>query len=184
MTFPEERRVYYERRDGQYDKLPIERKRIISPQSEIKAFAAMFLEEPHASTKSYKALRERVGKNIFAKDDRLEPYFVAAYAAYELERQYGSTLSNKLHAVYKSARYHILLALRLLLDPKPLPSMGSNEMGRRCEAMMEKLWDPTEIDVLFQNAKTVIDDVSGGDLSRDRIRTQNITDLIVDRLRK
>lgn len=179
LTFPEDKRVYYERRDGQYDKLPIEKKRIISPQSEIKSFAAMFLEEPHASTKSYKSLKERVGKNIFAKDDRLEPYFVAAFAAYELERQFGSTMKHRLPAIYKSARYHILLALRLLLDPKPLSPMGSREMGKRCEAMMERLWNPLEIDELFYKARLVVDKVSGGDLSRDKIRTQNITDLII-----
>src|SRR6202035_1553112 len=70
--------LYYERRDGQYDRLPLEKKRIVTPQNLIKAFAAMFLNVPHASTKNYKSLRERVGQDIFAKDDQLEPYYVAA----------------------------------------------------------------------------------------------------------
>jgi hypothetical protein len=43
----------------------------------------------------------------------------AVIAAYKLELQYRSL---KIGTEYKSARYHILLAARLLFDPKPLPS--------------------------------------------------------------
>jgi hypothetical protein len=132
-TFKEPDRLYYERRDGQYDKLPIEKGRIVSPQTAIKTFAAMFLDEPHTTTKNYKSLRAKAGTEIFARHHRLEPYYVAAFAAYKLELQYRSL---KIGADYKSARYHILLAARLLLDPKPLPTITSKEMEKRCNAMV------------------------------------------------
>ena len=176
---PEQDRVYYERRDGQYDRLAIEKKRIISPQGQIKSFAAMFLEEPHASTKSYKSLRERVGKDIFSKEDRLEPYLVSAFASYKLDQQYGN---HKVPAVYKSARYHILLAIRLLLDPKPLAKMNSHEMGKRCEAMLKTLTDQEQADVLFQKATKTIDKVTGKNLERDNVRTQTTTEAILKQL--
>jgi AIPR protein len=179
-TFGAEK-MYYERRDGQYDRLTVEKKRIVTPQNLIKAFAAMFLNVPHASTKNYKSLRERVGKDIFAKEDQLEPYYVAALAAAKLEQQYAS---HKIDANYKSARYHILLTIRLLLDPYPSARMNSHEMRKRCEAMITRLLDVTEADKLFQEAKAVIDKVSGNNLARDNIRTEATTQAILKLLEK
>jgi hypothetical protein len=180
-SYDEDNRLYYERRDGQYDRLPIEKGRIVSPQNEVRAFAAMFLEEPHTSTKNYKLLRANVGKNIFVKSDKLEPYYVAALAAYKLELQYRS---HKIGAEYKSARHHILLALRLLMDPLPLSPMNSKEMEKRCGGMIKILWDAGKTDALFQEAKKIIDEVSGGNLSRDHIRTITITQAILKKLKK
>jgi hypothetical protein len=45
----------------------------------------MFLDEPHTATKNYKSLRAKVGTELLAKGDRLEPYYVAAFAGYKLE---------------------------------------------------------------------------------------------------
>jgi hypothetical protein len=175
-TFKEQERLYYERRDGQYDKLAIEKGRIVSPQTAIKTFAAMFLDEPHTATKNYKSLRAKVGSNIFAKEHKLEPYYVAAFAAYKLELQYRSL---KIATDYKSARYHILLAARLLLDPEPLPYMNSKDMEKRCNAMIDTLSDQAKTDQLFQKAAKVIDRVSKGDLTRDNIRTIVTTQNII-----
>ena len=74
----------------------------------------MFLREPHTAAKSYKSLRARVGTDIFVKGHKLEPYYVAALTAYKLELQYRS---QKIGSSYKSARYHILLAMRLFSTP-------------------------------------------------------------------
>lgn len=172
--------LYYERRDGQYDRLAVEKGRIVSPQTQIKTFAAMFLNEPHTATKNYKSLRMRVGQDIFVKEHQLAPYYVAAFVAYKLELQYRS---QKVSANYKSARYHLLLAMRLLMDSKPLPPMNSKEMDKRCGDMMKLLWDASRTDTLFQKAKEVIDKVSNGDLSRDNIRTKETADSIVDMLK-
>ena len=180
-TFKEPDRLYYERRDGQYDKLAIEKSRIVSPQTAIKTFAAMFLNEPHTTTKNYKSLRPRAGTDIFARSHRLEPYYVAAFAAYKLELQYRSL---KIGTQYKSARYHILLAARLLLDPRPLPPLNSKDMENLCNAMIEALSDQTKTDQLFQEAKAVIDKVSKGDLSRDNIRTIATTENIIKLLQR
>jgi hypothetical protein len=86
-SYPETARLHYERRDGQYDRIPIEKGRIVSPQNLIKSFAAMILEESHVAAKSYKALRARVGKEFFLESDKRDPYFLSALAAYRLEVQ-------------------------------------------------------------------------------------------------
>ncbi len=179
-SHPEEIRLLYERRDGQYDRIPVEKGRIVAPQTLIKVFASMFLEEPHAAAKSYKTLRLRVGKDIFLEPDKLDPYFLSALAAYRLEVQ----LRTKPLRVYKSARYHMLLAMRLLMDPFPTSFMNSKEMEKRCGKMLEVLKDDTQANQLVQKAKSVIDKASGGDLSRDNVRTLATTEQITKMLKK
>lgn len=180
-TFKEPNRLYYERRDGQYDRMAVERGRIVATQTSIKTFAAMFLEEPHTSAKSYKTLRTKVGTEIYVKGHRLEPYHVAALAAYKLELQYRS---QKIAADYKPARYHLLLAARLLMDPKPLPPMNSKDMEKRCTAMVAVLSDQNKTDEIFKKAKEVVDKVSKGDLTRDNIRTIATTENIIKLLQE
>lgn len=179
-SHPEAIRLHYERRDGQYDRVPVERGRIVAPQTLIKVFASMFLEEPHAAAKSYKTLRGRVGKDIFLEADKLDPYFLAALAAYRLEVQ----LRTKALRIYKSARYHMLLAMRLSMDPYPASFMNSKDMEKRCAEMLTVLTDDVQANQLVQKAKDVIDKVSGGDLSRDSVRTVTTTESITKMLKK
>jgi hypothetical protein len=128
LAYPDGRRLYYERRSRQYNNVTgIEKTRIVTPGNLIRAYAAMLLGEPHRTTKNYAALLDQVGKEIFGKDHRLEPYYLAALALYRLEYFFRNQL---LSAKYKPARYHILFAARLLLDPRPLPRANSHEMER------------------------------------------------------
>jgi hypothetical protein len=161
-SYPEAVRLYYERRDGQYDRIPVEKGRITSPQTLIKVFSAMFLEEPHVAAKSYKLLRARVGKDFFLESDKLDSYFLSALASYRLEVQ----LRTKALRAYKSARYHMMMAMRLLMDPYSISHMNSKEMEKRCSVMIEILSDDTKANALIQKAKGIIDKVCGGGICR------------------
>ena len=56
QAFEEVKRLYYERRSRQYNSSPgIEKTRIITPGSLIRSFASIFLEEPHRTTRNYRA---------------------------------------------------------------------------------------------------------------------------------
>jgi hypothetical protein len=70
-TFPDGRKLYYERRSRQYDGLSIEKTRVVIQTNAVRAFAGMFLGEPHNTVRSYKKLSERVGQDIFIKEHRL-----------------------------------------------------------------------------------------------------------------
>ena len=169
-AFPIDRRLYYERRSNQYDSEPIEKQRIVVHQNLVRAVGAMFLGDAHYTTRNFRALRAQVGVRMFKASDRMEPYYVAAVASYRLERLFRT----KLDARYKAARYQILLALRLRLDSKPLPVMSSGEMGRRCDAMVAKLWDD-ESDAIFIEAAEDVDQVAGRDWDRDSVRIEKVT---------
>ena len=109
QAFPEQRRLYYERRSRQYDRLPITTTRVVTHSNLVRAVAAMFLNAPHQTTRSYKALKGNVGREIFAKGHRLEPYYLAALALYRLDINFRT---QRIEPKLKPARFHILLAAR------------------------------------------------------------------------
>jgi AIPR protein len=70
QTFQAAQKLYYERRSRQYDRWTIEKTRIITQPYVIKAFAAMFLNEPHRTTRNYAALKARSAEIFSAKATR------------------------------------------------------------------------------------------------------------------
>ena len=85
-SYPDKKKLYYERRSKQYAAVNgIEKVRIIGKSQQVRAFAAMFLNDPHRAARYYSDLRAQVGTKIFNEDHKLEPYYVAAFAFYKLE---------------------------------------------------------------------------------------------------
>ncbi len=177
QTFPPARRLYYERRDRQYDRSEIEKTRIVTPANLIRAFAAMFLRESHRTTRNYAALTNKVGVEIFVKGHRHEPYYTAAFTLYKLEYYFRS---GKLESKYKPARFHILLAARILAMGDVLPRMNSYDMEKYCTEIMAILWDAAKVDDLIARAANIVDAAAAGDFHRDRIRTEPFTKRIVE----
>jgi hypothetical protein len=182
QTFPPHQRLYYERRSRQYDRLAIEKTRVITQPNVIKAFAAMFLQEAHRTTRNYSGLKDKVGKEIFGKGHRMEPYYTSAFAYYKLEYLFRS---GKLERKYKPARFHILLAVRLLGNSAPLPRfMNSREMEDYCKPILEALWDSTRSDELIGRAAEIVDAAAGSNFNRDNIRTEPTTKNVIAECQK
>lgn len=184
QTFDDAYKLYYERRTNQYDRLTIEKTRIVTPATMIKAFAAMFLDEPHRTTRNYSALKAKVGSKtgtgIFVKGHRMEPYYTAAFALYKLEFFFRT---GRLEAKFRPAKFHILQAVRFLCSTEPPPRMNSHDMGRYCKAIMEKLWDSASADAILTLAAKVIDDAAASNFNRDNIRTEPFTQKVLDTFR-
>ncbi len=181
QTFPDQQRLYYERRSRQFDRLQIEKTRVVTPPNMVKAFAAMFLGEPHRTTRNYAALVGKLGKDIFVKGHRMEPYYTAALALYKLEYFFRN---GRLEPKYKAARFHILLAARLISAGPKMPQMTSHEMEGYCKAIMETLWDGAKADGLIVRASKVVDEVAAGNFHRDNIRTEPFTVKVVERCQR
>jgi hypothetical protein len=177
QAFPPQQILYYERRSRQYDRLPIEKTRIITQPNVIKSFAAMFIDEAHRTTRNYSALKAKVGKEIFGKGHRMEPYYTAAFAFYRLEYFFRS---QRLEAKFKPARFHILLATRLFGNPDALPPMNSREMERYCEKIIRTLSDQDKADELIARAASAVDSVAAGDFHRDKIRSEPFTKNVLE----
>ncbi len=183
QAFQPAQRLYYERRSKQYDRLDgIEKTRVITQPNVIKAFAGMFLDEAHRTTRNYSAIKAKVGTEIFGKGHKLDPYYTAAYALYRLEYLFRN---GKLEAKCKPARFHIVLALRLLGSPQPIPKyMNSNEMEKYCKSLLATLWDSMKGDDLITLAAKTVDDAMGGDFDRDSIRTEAATTKVIAECQK
>lgn len=173
-TFVEGGRLYYERRSRQFNALTgIEKTRIITPSLLIRSYAAIFLEEPHRTTRNYRSLLAQLGVGIFGSEHRLAQYYFAASVWYRLEFMFRNGL---LEPKYKLARYHVLLAARLLLADAPPPPPNSREIDRYCEPMTAAVWDTELADDLFGRAAAIVDAAAEGNFDRDHIRTQPFTE--------
>ena len=133
---------------------------------------------PHQTTRRYKSLKDRIGKDIFAKGQKLEPYYVAALALYKLEVNFRT---QRIDSKLKAARFHILLAMRLLANPDQLPRMNANEMERYCKVITDILWHSVKADELCARAATLVEKVAEGNFDRDNIRTQPFTEKVISR---
>lgn len=171
-------RLYYERRTHQYDSQSIEKTKIIVHRDLVRAVAAVFFEDPHRTSRGYKIMSDRVGKDMFLSTDRPEPYYVSGFALYKINEAFKS---GKLDNSLKVARYQILLTLRLLIDATNIPRMNSNDMERRCQAMMDRLWK--EPDILLNQAADAFRAIVSGNMDRDYIHTQGVTNSILETFR-
>lgn len=177
-SFEEGKRLFYERRSRQYNSLiGIEKTRIVTPANLIRAYASIFLEEPHRTTRTYRVLLANVGKEIFGAGHVLAPYYAAASALYRLEYLFrNGTIDSK----YKPARYHILLAARKLIDAASPPLPTSNQATKYGERLAAVMWDATKSEEVFLKAAKIVDDAAEGNFHRDHIRTQPFTESLID----
>jgi hypothetical protein len=142
----------------------------------IRAFAAMFLNEPHRTTRNFGGLKAKVGTGIFAKNQRMEPYYVAALALYRIEFLFRN---GKLDPKYKPARYHIVLALRLLIAGFEMPNIGANAMEAYCKTMSDVLQDVIKAEEYVGEAAKIIEQCANGIIDRDSIRTEPFTEKVI-----
>ena len=136
----------------------------------------MFLNEPHRTTRNFKALKSKLGKDIFAKDQRMEPYYASALALYKLEYSFRT---KRLEAKYKAARFHILLALRLLISGYEMPDIRANKMEEYCKTLTAALLDQEVSAREIERAAKIIDEASAGNFDRDVIRTEPFTESVI-----
>ncbi len=180
-SYPENRRLYYERRSRQYARLSIHNTRIITHSNLVRSLASMFLEAPHQTTRSYKALKGSVGKEIFAKGQKLDPYYTSAFGYYRLDVNFRT---QRIDPKLKPARFHILLALRLLANPDAVPRMNAHQMEAYCAKITSILWDAAKADDLIARAAKIVEEVAEGNLNRDNIRTLPFTEKVIARCKQ
>ena len=176
QTFPEQHRLYYERRSGQYLRMSHHTTRIVPHRTLVRAVGSMFMEVPHQTIRRYQSLRESIGRDIFAKGQRLEPYYVSALALYKLEVNFRM---ERLDRKLMPARFHILLAMRYLANPAQKPRMNSYEMEKYCDEIKNILWDNAKADALCAKAAKIVEKVANGNLKNDNVRTQPFTEGVI-----
>lgn len=177
VSYPDKKKLYYERRSKQYAATSgIEKVRIIGKSQQVRAFAAMFLDDPHRAARYYSDLRSLIGSKIFNEAHKLEPYYAAAFGFYKLEFLFRN---NLLPAYYKPARYHLLMALRYLVHAGDLSALSANKIIPVANSISEVLWSDEDASVTFKQGIEAVDKaLAGAKCTRDVVKTQTFTDSV------
>jgi len=172
----ENHRLYYERRSRQYDNLPIEKTRIVTQMNAVRSFAAMFMCEPHSTSRSYKSLSDRIGKDIFGNRHKSDPYYTSSLALYRLEWLFRN---KNFDPKYKIARFQLLLAVRLLNCEGSVPPFNSRKIERYCAKLNDIILKSDRAETAFRKAAIIIDELCPGSPDRDTIHTAAFTTQLI-----
>jgi hypothetical protein len=173
---PADRRLYLERRSKQHANSPAERTRIVPFNSLVRSFASVVLNEPHRATRNYKQVLERIPDDLLNPSHKPSLYLAAASALYRLDFLFRN---NILDRRFSAAKYHLLLATRLLVAPEVPRQLNGRDAETWAKKLIDAYWDAPKAESLFQQAASDIDGLAGGDLSRDRIRTLPFTEQVL-----
>lgn len=153
QTYDGVQRLYYERRSKQYASIPeIEKVRIVTVSTQIKAFSSMFLDKPYLASRYYgRLIKDSSG--IFDNTHIPVAYYTAAYALYKIEY----LIRNKqIDQSYNKYRYHILMIMKYLcLGEEKQPPLNSHNMERLCQKLLDTLNDSEKL-LPFVNEATEI----------------------------
>jgi len=169
----DKRRLYYERRSKQFNGSNVEQTRVISPLVQMRAFAAMFLDEPHSASRYYRSLFTRVPSDIFSPEHKHEAYYTAALAWYRID----VALRRKLvDPTLRPLRYHVLTAMKYVLKPSVrVPPMNSQALVKYCEDLNSVLTDEVQSIELFKRSGERVLEVGGGAVTRDAAKRERFT---------
>lgn len=181
-TYPEESRLYYERRAKQYNSLKtISKLKIITIPIQIKSFSAMFLLNPHMVTSFFGSIVNKLNTSssqIFKPDHAHVPYYTSALAYYRLETLFRR---KSIDAKYKKARFHLLMIFRIIVIKDKVPFLTSPKiMGSYCAPLLSILNDEDETLRFFKSATELLDS-TGFDLEdKQHVKQANRTEKLVD----
>ena len=142
QTFSGTQKLYYERRSKQYNYMTeVEKVRIVTISTQIKAAAAMFFDKPHLASRYYGRLLKSVD-GIFNEEHKLSPYYTCAYLLYKLEYLFRNKL---LPAQYRKFRYHILMLIKYDFSDGKVPNLNSSKIENVCKKILECANDNVEL---------------------------------------
>lgn len=130
----------------------IEKVRIVSISTQIKAAAAMFLDKPHLASRYYGRLLKDLD-GIFNEDHKLLPYYTCTYLLYKLEYSFRNKI---IPAQYRKYRFHILMLFKYDFAKETVPELNSNKMEKLCEEILQCINDAHSFQVEVQRLIEVI----------------------------
>ena len=169
--------LHYERRSKQYTNSSIDRTKILTPISLMKAYASIILEEPHKTTKDFKSIVNKAGTSIFGSKHKLELYYMVAVAQYWIDQMLRK---GSIDRSLTAARFQILLAFRLLNQSEGMPPVESNKASRWAAHLTEKVNSETVAQTNLQPAIDLVSTLMKTELNkRDAARSVAFTEKVI-----
>ena len=178
-TFEDERRLYYERRTGQYRLAAIPKTRIVNIPQQIKSVTAMFLNNPHGVSGNYGTIVKAVGNKIFNANDQKILYYTSSIAQYKVERLISEGVIDK---KYNKSRYHAMMLFRIYVSGKKVPRFNENKMEEYCNKIIDTLFDEEKCKSIFMKIIEFIvaqDEIDFND--RKTFERKETTDLLLNK---
>ncbi len=172
-TFSGTNRLFYKRRSKQYNyRTDVEKVRIVSISTQIKAVASMFYDKPHLASRYYGRLLKSID-GIFSDTHKLLPYYVSAFVLYRLEYLFRN---KSLPAQYRKFRFFILMLIKYDVAEERIPEMNANKMVKLCENILHIAIDNNslinEVNKLMQFINKYVFDIS----STESTKTASLVD--------
>jgi len=141
-TFSGAKKLYYERRSKQYNYVgDVEKVRIVSISTQIKAAASMFFDKPNLASRYYGRLLKSVD-GIFNEQHKLLPYYTCTYLLYKLEYLFRNKM---LRPEYRKFRFHLLMMIKYDFCDGPVPPLNSRRIENLCEKILDCAYDNTKL---------------------------------------
>lgn len=168
-TYEEDRKLYYERRSGQYYYENIPTYKIITIEEQLKAFTAMFLDEPHKSSRFYGEILKYVGKKVFVENHKHIYYYVSGYALSKLEYYFTNSLIDR---KYRKYEYFLICILKHLIIQDKTPRFNENKSDSYCNKILDVLFNEEKCRKIIINSIKIIEicitDLSSTEITKSK----------------
>lgn len=182
LTTKEDLQLFYERRSKQFNNNPaVVKTRIITIPTQIKSFAAMFLEQPHLVSRFYGRITKLLGEKIFLVDHKPIIYYTAALANFRLDQLFRYF---NLDSKYKKCRYHLLMILPYIIENTSKLQFNSNKIETYCSKLIEELETTEKAKTLFGKITEVVDNSGVNIDDRDTFKLQSTNEALLSSFKK
>jgi AIPR protein len=183
-TYSGGHQLYYERRSKQYERTPVDNRKIIDKTTQIKAVASFFFDKPDLATRYFGSLFADLGSDLFKDGDQLILYYTSSLALYKIDEAFRN---NKIDKKYKKIKYFLLMMFRYECNKTTPPPFNSRKMENYCNEIIRIVNNELEFNKLLNNILRKINslnvDLNDKELSKSKIFAKNCLDKYLPRAR-
>lgn len=123
--------LYYERRSKQYDMQDnVKKTNVVSLATQTASYVAVFLNEPQSTHRYYGELLSAYKNRLYLDTDASEPYYVAAYFNFVLDKIFKE---GKIEKKYRIFKFHLMLGMKVLITDTNILYGKARQQKKICE---------------------------------------------------
>lgn len=164
----DEQKIYLERRFRQYVGAGVPQLRIFDIKNACRAVSAMFFNRPDLAMRYPNQMFDELRSQLFDEKIKEIVYYTACLGLYRISLMISG---GKLPSNFRRLKWHLLLASRVAVAGKKLPTLASSGISKYCESLIKVYSNPNPMAVPeFERAVRYIKGISGE--HRNKITTK------------
>ncbi len=142
--------LYYERRSKQYDMQDNIRKTdVVSLATQTASYVAVFLNEPQSTHRYYGELLSAYKNRLYLETDAPEPYYIAAYLNFWVDKIFKD---GKIEKKYKVFKFHLMLGIKILITDTNILYGKARLQKKKCEKIFNIIKSQNKMNEYFNIA--------------------------------